>query len=188
MESKENGTDVDSEESNSLDLHRYRPLPGIEKLYLQDEEYNIKYEIIASNDTNVQRIIEFGDIVQLQILEWTSDKISIVYTESSPSDTSDQLEKFEPYEAPELLVDIEEAGTEESELPHITDDNLSVEVPAGKFHDVIEVRKTTVSTGTGNKMIFTSYYAPEVGLIKETRETTGDNGYQTETVLNEITE
>lgn len=182
----EGSSDDDKSDNEAQGLKLYRPDSGITKVFLQNDEYEMKYEIVEANNTHLQRLITFGDMTELQILKWTPEQISIVLREENPSDTSSQLNSFEAYEPPEVLLELSKTGDGSSEEVEIIKEGQKITVPAGTYENVYVVQKTSTSSTTGNEMIYTSYYAPNIGLIKDTREVTGENGYKTKTVLTGI--
>ncbi|UOQ45698.1 hypothetical protein MUN89_07140 [Halobacillus salinarum] len=177
----QNSDDKSGDSEKKVDLNegfnQYRPKQGMTKTFIQDEEYELIHEIVAANDTHIQRVVKFGDIVTLQILKWTSEGASIVYQEQNPEDTSSQLDSYETYEPPMTLVDLNEKGKGNGEKWQIVKANAKVKVPYGTFDDVYVVQQTLTGEGSGNKTVITNYYAKDLGLIKETREVKGDNGY-----------
>ncbi len=167
-------------------FNQYRPNEGLKKTFIQDEEYELTYDIVAVNNTHVQRIVKFGDIITLQILKWTSEGASIVYQEQNPKDTSSQLTTYDPYEPPVKIVDVNKKGEGSSEQWEVIHTNEMVKVPYDTFNHVYVVRQTLTSESSGSKTVITDYYAKGLGMIKETREVKGDNGYTSISVLDRV--
>lgn len=179
-------SEVESEKDSQTDLLNYRPEAGVTKTFTQNNEYQISYEIVAVNETHLQRLIKFGDMTELQILEWKPKQIAVVYTDKNPEDTSNQLDSFKSNNPAKTLIDLNKTGSGDGSDWEVIKQGEAVTVPAGTFEDVYVVKKTTIAETTGNKTIYQAYFAPEIGLIKDTREVTGDNGYQTTTVLTQV--
>lgn len=179
---------VETEEPKepSVSLLTYKPAADTEKVFVQDEEFEITYQIIAANETHLQQLIMSGDMVSLQILEWTPTEVSVVYEEENPSDTTDQLDSFKALNAPSTIFDVNKVGKGEGNIWEVIDGNEQVVVPAGTYDNVYVVQRTTTASTTDSKTINQAFYAPEIGLIKETIEVTGENGYEATTVLTEI--
>lgn len=175
-----------SETSEKKGLIDYRPKVGSKKVFSQNNEFQITYHTIAANDKYVQRSISFGDSTTLQILEWNKDRISNVYQEQNPSDTSNQINSFKAYEPPINLLNVDKKGKGEGEEWEVISTNETVKVPYGQFTNVYVAQQTFVSDTTGDKTISKAFYAPETGLIKETTKVTGENGYEIITVLKSI--
>ncbi|MFC2949130.1 hypothetical protein [Virgibacillus sediminis] len=195
-ENKEDTVNEDSSEETAAGeeaggeqgMKEYRPEPGMTKIFVQDDEFEITYDIVAEDENHLQRNISFGDMVELQILNWTSDRIELVYKESNPEDTSSKLDSFEAINSTETILDVENQGEGDTRQPEIISTTETVSVPAGTYENVYVVRSTTTSSTTDNQTIFTTYFAPGVGVVKETMEATGENGYTSETVLTEVNE
>ncbi len=169
------------------DFRNYRPEVGDKKTFIQNDQYEITHNIIAGNDRLLQRVIEFGDVETLQILEWSSDQLSVVFQEENPKSISDQLDTFETYESPKTLININKSGNGEGESWEVIADKETVEVPYGNFENVFVVKRTKISESSSNKNVYKAFYAPNVGLIKETYEVIGDNGYKVVTNLESMT-
>ncbi|PAV31302.1 hypothetical protein CIL05_01225 [Virgibacillus profundi] len=181
------GENNEEDSTEDIGLIKYRPEAGTSKTFMQNDEFEITYEILAANEQYIQRIISFGDNITLQILEWTPDSIAIVYQEENPTDTSDQLDSFEAYEPPITLVDSDSLGEGNSSDWEIVSTDETVKVPFGEFSEVYLVKQTFESDTTGDKTISQAFYAPNMGLVKETVEVTGDNGYEITTELENTT-
>ncbi|WP_051254643.1 hypothetical protein [Halobacillus kuroshimensis] len=173
----------DSEETekagSSAGLKAYMPKGPMTKTFTQNEDYKVKHEVVDVNDRFVQQIVTFGDMVTLQILEFTEGRIAVVYQESNPEDTSSQLESFEAHETIDVLVD----ATGGSENFQILDEAQTTATPYGEFENVFVVQRTS-----GSKVTSMYHYAPDYGLIREKVEDKGDNGYTMTSELTEIQE
>ncbi len=183
-----NSSDQDKEPKQDLNkgFNQYRPKEGLEKTFVQDEEYELTYNTVAVNNTLVQRVVKFGDIVTLQILKWTSDGASIVYQEQSPKSTKNQLDSYDPYEPPVKIVNMNKKGKGTKEQWEVINTDKQVKVPYKTLDHVVVVRQTLTSESSGNKTVVTDYYAKDLGLIKETREVKGNNGYTSKSELERV--
>ncbi|WP_281658685.1 hypothetical protein [Halobacillus sp. Cin3] len=182
-EDKVSSASDDSEETeeagSSAGLKAYMPKGPMTKTFTQNEDYKVKHEVVDVNDRFVQQIVTFGDMVTLQILEFTEGRIAVVYQESNPEDTSSQLESFEAHETIDVLVD----ATGGSANFQILDEAQTTATPYGEFDNVFVVQRTSDS-----KVTSMYHYAPDYGLIREKVEDKGDNGYTMTSELTEIQE
>jgi hypothetical protein len=69
----------------------------------------------------------------------------------------------------------------------VINQNESVQTPYQTFTNVYVIQKITNEV-EGAETIYTNYIAPGIGLIKETFEVTGDQGYSAESMLQKIEE
>lgn len=161
----------------------YRPKVGSEMIYTKDGEEMFVYNIIAENDEYVQLTISIGESPTTHIYKWTATEITLVYEDPSASDPKiNLLTDFKPTEAKTLESVVNLLGSADWKLLSETE---SITVPYGTFNDVYVLEKVTDDVENADT-IFRRYYAPEVGLIKETFELTGENGYKDEAHLEEI--
>ncbi|MFC0525292.1 hypothetical protein ACFFGV_17050 [Pontibacillus salicampi] len=186
--SSDNDSKQNEEESNDLSkgLNTYRPEEGMTKTFIQDDQYEITFNIVATNNTHLQRVIRFGDIETLEILKWVENDVSVVYKEENPENTKDQLDSFETFEPPETIIDLKQKGEGKKDEWQITKENATVELPYKKLDNVIVVQKTQTSSSSNKKSILTRYYAEGLGMVKETRETDGSNGFKSVAELQSV--
>ncbi|WJE15287.1 hypothetical protein QRD89_16415 [Halobacillus sp. ACCC02827] len=166
----------ESEEETNVGLKAYMPDGPMTKTFLQNGEYEATYDIVAVKGNFVQRVITFGDMVTLQVLEWKEGSIAVVYEEYNPKDTSNMLDTFEPVETINVLVDATKGDTDQFQ---IVDQKATVQSDVQTFDNVIIVR----SVSQGGNVITLQSYAPGVGLIDEQIEDNGDNGYEVDSKL-----
>jgi len=157
----------------------YRSKVGNKMTYTNGEVELYVYKIIAADDEYVQVTITIGGDPTTHIYKWTTTEITLVYEEASPTNPETNiLTEFEPMEAKiETLINLE--GTADWKL--VSESEL-VTVPFGTFDNVYVIEKITDEVADADT-IYRKYYAPEVGLIKETFEVTGKNGYTDEATL-----
>jgi DNA mismatch repair ATPase MutL len=178
--------DTQAEQTSSVGLKAYMPEGPMTKTFMQGE-YEGVYEIVDVKGSYVQRVITFGDMVTMQVLEYKDETISVVYEESNPADVSPQLDALEPVESIEVLVDV--TGNEsDGETWTILDKKQTTETKVGEFENVFVVKRESTGEASGVKTTLTQYYAPGYGLIKEQMEDHGDNGYKVNTELTQLEE
>ncbi|WNF37387.1 hypothetical protein RJD24_02685 [Bacillaceae bacterium IKA-2] len=157
----------------------YRSKVGNKMIYTNGEVELYVYKIIAANDEYVQITISIGGDPTTHIYKWTTTEITLVYEDDSPTNPETNiLNEFEPMEEKiETLINLE--GTADWKL--VSESEL-VTVPFGTFENVYVIENITDEVADADT-IFRKYYAPELGLIKETFEVTGKNGYKEEATL-----
>ncbi|MCA1021034.1 hypothetical protein [Halobacillus litoralis] len=179
VESASNDSEDTEASGSSAGLKAYMPKGPMTKTFTQDEDYQVVHEVVDVNDRFVQQIVTFGDMVTLQILEFTEGRISVVHQESNPEDTSSQLDSFEAHETIDVLVD----ATGSSAKFQILDEAQTTSTPYGEFENVFVVQRMS-----GSDVTSMYHYAPDYGLIREKVEDKGDNGYTMTSELTEIQE
>lgn len=183
---KEDPSSNSSESQNEASgLVLYRPDTGTKKTFKVNGNYEVTYDVTAENEKFVQRIIHLGASSTLQIIRWGEDKASIVYEIQNPEDTSNQLDDFEAYKPPELLISLSQTGSGESPEWEIVAKGKTIKVPYGEFDKVYVVQQTNTSSN-GKKTVRKDYYAPGMGLIKETTDVDGEQSYHAELVLTKV--
>ncbi|MBP3950213.1 hypothetical protein [Bacillus suaedae] len=169
---EEEDTPVEEEIVSQDGLFLYRPSVGSIMTFTNAGVEMFVHEVVATNDEYVQITVTLGGAPATQIYKWTSDEITLVFEDAAPVDPSeDRLDDFEQMEEPETLIHLK--GEAKWEL---VDTAESITVPAGTFEDVYVIKLITDDV-EGEESIFTRYYAPGIGLIKEEFELTGENGY-----------
>lgn len=157
-------------------LKHYRPQVGTIRTYTNAGEEIYTHEIVSENDEYIQQTVYLSGAPTTQIYRWTDDEIALVY-EIAGNQPPELLDEFIPFETPEMMMN----NNGQSEWL-ILEKNNTVTVPAGTFSNVITIKKITAEV-EGAETIYTRYYAPSMGLIKETYEVTGDTGYKDEANL-----
>ncbi|MEH7381375.1 hypothetical protein V7138_13010 [Bacillus sp. JJ1533] len=159
----------------------YRPEVGTSRTFTNNGEEIFTQEIVAENDEYVQLTIAIGGTISTQVYKWTADEISLVFEEREPSNPSESiLDSFTPNE--EIDVFVQSEGNSDWEL---IDEAASLKVPYGEFKDVLVIQKVTDEV-EGADTIYTRYFAPSVGMIKESFEVTGEQGYEDEANLETV--
>jgi len=130
-------------------------------------------KIIAENDQYVQRVLELGNAVTVQVLKWTDDEIAIVYESFESSDPTENI--LDSFTASEEIQPIIRMNDDKDVLKNNT--IASVKVKNGVYNDVLSVLKETNEVADARSFI-TYYFGKGVGLIKEEYEVTGENGYK----------
>jgi hypothetical protein len=171
--------DKDEEVVKDSGLKNYRPEIGIKKVFYSGEVALFTEEIVAADETHVQRVITLGSNKTVQILKWVENEITIVYENIELDDPYvDLISSYEPNIEPEILISLD-GGSADWEL--VQSDSVE-ETPYGKFEDVYIISRVTNEV-EGEDTVYTHYFAPGMGLIKEVVEVTGDNGYKEESVI-----
>lgn len=159
----------------------YRPKVGEKRIYTNAGEEIYVHEIVAENEEYVQVIVSLSGAPTTQIYRWTNEEYALVH-EAAGRQSPELIEAFVPMEFPEIFLDLKDDGQAEWK---VIDENQTITVPKGTFESVIVIQKTT-SEVAGANTIYTRYFAPEMGLIKETYEVTGEHGYKDEANLDEV--
>ncbi len=169
---------VDKKEAEEkIDLTSYKPKTGVKKTFTSQDKLMFTEYIVDQNDKYIQRIITLGNMETNQVVKWTADQATIVYEESNSGEKESMLDDFEAVEEVDTIL---AQPQKEAELEITKVDGI--EVPFGTFNDVIKVSKNQ----SKEEMRITTFYAPEVGLIKQVFELTGDHPDQEIAVLNSI--
>jgi hypothetical protein len=159
----------------------YRPKAGITKQFYDQGTLMFTEKIIAVNEQYVQRVLELGNAVTVQVLKWTADEITVVYESfESPDPSKNILDTFTPSEKIQPIVST--AGNKDIE---IVDTKASLKVPQGEYDQVLIVKKATHEVADADSYL-TYYLAPGVGIIKEVYEVTGEQGYKAGSELQEM--
>ncbi|WP_223701276.1 hypothetical protein [Sutcliffiella deserti] len=179
-ESETESTEESTDSDETLGLKAYLPGVGVEKKFTDGVEILVTEKIVAANSEYVQFVTYIGGNASFQIYKWTANEIVLVYEEVSVEDpTLNILDSFIPIENPEVILStIKENLTTWT----IVERDSIVEVAYGTFENVYVVQKTTDEV-EGADTIYTRYYAPGYGLVKEIFEVTGEDGYSGETEL-----
>lgn len=159
----------------------YRPEVGAKKTFTEDGETLFSEEVIAANDEFVQIAIDLGGNKTVQIYRWTKEEISLVLEEREELDPyQNQLDSFTPMDDPDVFISSN--GNTDWEL---LETGVEVEVPYGKVKDVYVFQKVTDEV-EGADTIYTKYFAPSLGLVKDSFELTGEGGYKGESSLETV--
>jgi hypothetical protein len=160
-------------------LKEYRPKVGEKRTYTNAGEEIYVHEVIAENEEFIQITVSLSGAPTTQIYRWTNEEITLVHEMAGRQDP-ELIQAFVPMEFPEIFMDLN--GQAEWQL---VQEDMTVTVPSGTYSDVIAIRKTTDEV-VGADTIYTRYFSPGMGLIKETYEVTGEHGYKDEANLDRI--
>jgi hypothetical protein len=177
---------VINEEKDEEGLKAYRPKTGIKKIFIDHENVpSLTEEVVFENGDYVQSIITIGQSASVVIYKWTENEISIVETIKNPDDPDkNYLEGINEETKQEVMI----SKTDSLEANwKVISQNETVRTPYQSFTNVYVIQKIT-SEVEGADTIYTNYIAPGVGLIKETFEVTGEQGYSAESLLQKIEE
>jgi hypothetical protein len=175
-ESKEQENDAPADPG----LKVYQPGLGWEKKFTDGSEILVTEKVIAVNDEYVQLSITLGGNQSIQIYKWTETELALVYEEVSVEDsTVNLLDSFTPKSNPEILLSTNGTAAAQWE---VLESGIKLDVEYGSFEDVYVLKKVTDEVEDADT-IYTRYYAPGYGLVKETFEVTGDHGYSGATEL-----
>ncbi|MBT2693706.1 hypothetical protein [Bacillus sp. ISL-55] len=176
-ESEDQEKDLD--QFMGIDLKEYRPNVGAKKTFTENGNPVFTEEVIAANDQFVQMLVQLGGNQTTQIYKWTGSEITLVFEERSLEDPKKSLlDGFEQMANPEKLIG-------DSAVWEMVENSSHEKTPYGELKDVIVVRKVTDEV-VNEKTTYTRFFAPELGLVKETYSLTGENGYSAESVLGEV--
>ncbi|MFC4323399.1 hypothetical protein [Litchfieldia salsa] len=155
-----------------FNLSTYRPEIDTVRTYSNAGEEIYVHKIVAANEELIQMTIYLSGAPTTQVYRWTEDEIVLIYEDSTLSNHSeDILDDVPTTSAVETVFNLK--GDADWEL---VDTNQTLNVPYGAYRDVIVARKVTDEV-EGAETIHTRYYAPGLGLVKETYEVKGDRGY-----------
>jgi|SRR5690606_36160446 len=174
--------EVDSEEEKAAKgFLVYRPEVGAKKTFTDDGEVMFSEEVIAANDEYVQIAIDLGGNKTIQIYRWTEDEIALVLEEREGLDPLvNQLNSFTPMEEPDVLL-----SSNGNADWKVLESGVDIQVPYGSFQEVYVLQKVTDEV-EGADTIYTRYFAPSVGLVKDGFELTGEGGYKGEASLETV--
>ncbi|WP_404445534.1 hypothetical protein LG307_19550 [Sutcliffiella horikoshii] len=170
---EESSTDETEESETPSDpgLKVYQPSVGWEKKFTDGEDIVVTEKVIAANEEYVQFAMMVGGNQSIQIYKWTPTEMALVYEEVSVDDASiNMLDSFTPNDNPEVLLSETTAQWE------LVESGVKLDVAYGSFEDVYVIKKVTDEVEDADT-IYTRYYAPGYGLVKETYEVTGEYGY-----------
>lgn len=176
-------SDQDSTENKNLEegFYKYRPVVGSKRVFKNGDLEMFTQKIIASNDEYVQVTVEIGGTSTVQIYKWTSGELTLVYEEPQAVNPEQNiLDSFTPVKNPEVIYSVDENANWT-----LIGEKESVTVPYGEFTNVYVMQKITDEV-VGEDTIYTRYFAPGVGFIKETFELTGEQGYKDEANLSSL--
>jgi hypothetical protein len=178
----EDSEDNDVPENSDPGLKTYQPELGAEKKFTDGEDIVLTEKVVAVNDDYVQLSIKLGGNQSIQIFKWTENEVALVYEEVSVEDsTTNLLDSFTPNINPEILFSTSGASAHWKVL----ETGVKVDVEYGSFDDVYVLQKVTDEVEDADT-IYTRYYAPGYGLVKEIFEVTGENGYSGQTELSTV--
>ncbi|MGG4491635.1 hypothetical protein [Metabacillus idriensis] len=168
----------ESEQSTAGPYLDYRPETGAKKQFKEGGAVLLTENVTAANKEYVQIALTLGDSTTTQIFKWTDSEITLVYEDRELQDHSlSILDSFEPNMNEKLLG----SGADWKLL----EKSAVVETPYGKQKNVFVIQKISNEV-VGEETIFTRYYAPNLGLVKENFELTGENGYKGESSLSSV--
>ncbi|MEH6993132.1 hypothetical protein V7075_10490 [Neobacillus drentensis] len=182
---KENDPDI-IEETDEDGLKAYRPKIGLKKIFIDHENVqSLTEDVVFENGDYVQSIITIGQSASVVIYKWTENEISIVETIQNPDDPDkNYLEGINEETKQEVMI----SKTDSLEANwKVISQNETVQTPYQTFTNVYVIQKITNEV-EGADTIYSNYIAPGVGLIKETFEVTGEQGYSAESLLQKIEE
>jgi DNA mismatch repair ATPase MutL len=169
---------MESEQSTAGPFLEYRPETGAKKQFKEDGVVLLTENVVAANEEFVQIALTLGDSTTTQIFKWTGSEITLVYEDRDLQDHSvSLLDSFEPNMNEKLLGD----GADWKLL----EKSAAVETDYGKQKNVFVIQKISKEV-VDEETIFTRYYAPKLGLVKEDFELTGENGYKGESSLSSV--
>jgi hypothetical protein len=182
----EENDSVINEETDEDSLKAYRPKTGVKKTFIDHENVqSLTEEVVFENGDYVQSIITIGQSASVVIYKWTEDEISVVETIKNPDDPNkNYLDGINEGNKQEIMIS--KADSLEADWKVISQ-NESVQTPYQTFTNVYVIQKITNEV-QGAETIYTNYIAPGIGLIKESFEVTGDQGYTAESLLQKIEE
>lgn len=159
----------------------YRPEVGAKKTFTENGEVLFSEEVIAANDEYVQIAIDLGGNKTIQIYRWTKDEITLVLEEREGLDPYvNQLDSFTPMDDPDVFISSNGKADWE-----VLESGVELEVPYGALKDVYVFQKVTDEV-EGADTIYTKYFAPSLGLVKDGFELTGVGGYKGESSLETV--
>ena len=161
---EEKTTSNQSEVNEGINLLDYRPEVGSKKIFTENGEPAFTEEIIAVNDEYIQMLLQLGDNLTTQVYRWTKDEISLMYEEyNNENPHESMLDGFVPIEQFETLMN---SDSSKPTIWKLLSNDTKEAVPAGDFQNVLIIQKTTNEV-VNEETIYTRYYAPKYGLIKE---------------------
>ncbi|KEZ48778.1 hypothetical protein [Metabacillus indicus] len=157
---------------------KYRPEAGLKKEFKEGDVVLLTEQVIAADSEYVQIALTLGDSVTTQIFKWTGTEITLVFEDRDLQDHfTSILPSFQPNQNERL------AG--EGSVWEMINESGEADTPYGKQKNVLVIQKTS-EEAAGEKTIFTRYYAPGLGMVKEDFELTGENGYKGESSLSSV--
>ncbi len=183
QQSEEKTATNQSEVNQGMNLLDYRPEVGSKKIFTENGELAFTEEIIAANDEYIQTLLQLGDNLTTQVYRWTKDEISLMYEEyNSENPHESMLDGFVPIEQFETLMNNDSS---KAAIWKLLSNDTKEAVPAGDFQNVLIIQKTTNEV-VDEETIYTRYYAPKYGLIKEEFNQSGENGYSVKSELEKV--
>lgn len=159
--------------------NQYRPEVGTERIFTESGTEMFSEEIIAENEDFIQILVSIGGSTTTEVYKWTSDELRLVLQTNEISEPRKSiLNDFEEGEKQDIIIG-------ENSNWKLIDKNLELTIPSGMYKNVVSVEKITEEV-VGEETIYTRFYAPKMGLIKEIVEVTGENGYKGESSLDKI--
>jgi hypothetical protein len=171
-----------SEKNLKGGFYEYRPKVGMKKIFTENGQMLFTEEIIAANEDYIQVAISIGGEYTTQIYKWNENEITLVFEETKVKDPKKNIlgEFKEDTDVRNSLLNSD--GSADWKL---ISKNMKVNVPFGNFSNVYVIQKITNEV-VGEKTIYTRYYAPGYGLIKEEFEVTGEQGYTGASSLSKV--
>ncbi|NYE03619.1 hypothetical protein F4694_000338 [Bacillus niacini] len=176
---------VDSESAEE-GLMVYRPKMGVKKTFIDHENVeSLTEEVVFENGDYIQSIVTIGQSPSVMIYKWNKDEISIIETIKNPDNPNNNyLDGFKEVNKQEIMISLADSLKADWK---VISQNETVQTPYQTFSNVYVIQKTTNEV-EGAETIYTNYFAPGIGLIKESFELTGDQGYKAESLLQKIEE
>jgi hypothetical protein len=178
-EEAKNGVEEKVTEPTGMNL--YKPKVGVLKTFTVDGgSQTYSEEFVYETDKYIQKVTTIGQSVTVQVYKWTSEEISLVLEDREPVDP--YANYLTTLNNPEAIDTYYFEGESDWEL---VESNKTVNVPSGEYTNVLVFKKITNEV-EGADTIYVNYFAPELGLIIEEFELTGDQGYTAKSVLTSV--
>lgn len=164
----------------------YRPKVGMKKVFVGvDNQESLTEEIAQENNNYVQSIVRIGQSTSVIVYKWTNDEISIDTIVKSPGNPyKNYLNGIKENKNPEIMLS---SKPQSKSIWKVLKSGDTVITPYKTFHNVYVIQKITNEV-KGEDTIYTYYLAPQIGIVKETYQVTGNQGYTDESILQQVEE
>lgn len=163
-ESDVNETNEENSVVENKGLVEYMPKRPIKKVFLL-QDFEIVRQVLSVKGNRLQESITFGDVVTMQISEWSPNKMTMLFNNAEGvADVT--LNNFEATAAPEVYIDL----LNDHETPQawkVVGENLTLTMPAGTYENVLVVEQSIVSETSNQETITRYYFGKGLGVIKE---------------------
>lgn len=167
-----------TEEETHQGYKQFRPEVGTNRIFTENGTEMFSEKIIAENDEYIQILVSIGDSQTTEVYKWTEEEMTLVFQSNEVENPNESILDNFKYEEHEIIVG-------QNANWKLVDKDTTLTVPNGTYHQVFSVEKITEEV-VGEKTSYKRFYAPDVGLIKEIVEVTGENGYKGESSLEKI--